>query len=41
MANFSEKVTNSAILGEKLANETNVSMDDINAQVTDTLYLLG
>ena len=34
MANFSEKVTNSAILGEKLANETNVSMDDINAQVT-------
>jgi methyl-accepting chemotaxis protein len=34
MANFSENVTSSATLGEKLANQTNVSMDEINAQVT-------
>ncbi|QKF78904.1 MULTISPECIES: methyl-accepting chemotaxis protein [Arcobacter] len=34
MANFSENVTASATHGEKLANQTNVSMDEINAQVT-------
>ena len=34
MANFSENLTTSATHGEKLANQTNVSMDEINAQVT-------
>ncbi|MCT7557419.1 methyl-accepting chemotaxis protein [Aliarcobacter butzleri] len=34
MANLSNDVKNSVILGEKLANQTNVSMDEINAQVT-------
>ena len=34
MANFSNNVTDSATHGEKLANQTNVSMDEINAQVT-------
>ncbi len=34
MANFSNNVTESATHGEKLANQTNVSMDEINAQVT-------
>ncbi|MGE4462727.1 MAG: methyl-accepting chemotaxis protein [Arcobacter sp.] len=34
MASFSENVTASATHGEKLANQTNVSMDEINAQVT-------
>ena len=34
MANFSSSVTQSALDGEKLANETNISMDEINAQVT-------
>ena len=34
MANFSSSVTQSALDGEKLANQTNVSMDEINAQVT-------
>ena len=34
MANLSSSVTKSASMGEKLANETNVSMDEINAQVT-------
>jgi len=34
MANFSSSVTKSALDGEKLANQTNVSMDEINAQVT-------
>ncbi|PUE63553.1 methyl-accepting chemotaxis protein [Arcobacter caeni] len=34
MANFSNNVTQSATHGEKLANQTNVSMDEINAQVT-------
>jgi methyl-accepting chemotaxis protein len=34
MANYSEKVTSSAIHGENLANQTNISMDEINAQVT-------
>jgi methyl-accepting chemotaxis protein len=34
MANFSSNVTDSATHGEKLANQTNVSMDEINAQVT-------
>ncbi|MBD3831029.1 MAG: chemotaxis protein, partial [Arcobacter sp.] len=34
MASFSENVTSSATLGEELANQTNVSMDEINAQVT-------
>ena len=34
MANFSKNVTSSATLGEELANQTNVSMDEINAQVT-------
>ena len=34
MAMLSNSVTNSASQGEKLANQTNVSMDEINAQVT-------
>ncbi len=34
MANFSNNVTESATHGEKLANQTNISMDEINAQVT-------
>ncbi|MEZ4694075.1 MAG: methyl-accepting chemotaxis protein [Aliarcobacter sp.] len=34
MASFSQNVTTSATHGEKLANQTNVSMDEINAQVT-------
>jgi methyl-accepting chemotaxis protein len=34
MASFSSSVTQSALDGEKLANETNISMDEINAQVT-------
>ncbi|MDD2886494.1 MAG: methyl-accepting chemotaxis protein [Aliarcobacter sp.] len=34
MASFSNNVTASATHGEKLANQTNVSMDEINAQVT-------
>ncbi|MFA7571286.1 MAG: methyl-accepting chemotaxis protein [Sulfurimonadaceae bacterium] len=34
MASFSSSVTQSAQDGEKLANQTNVSMDEINAQVT-------
>ena len=34
MASFSNNVTESATHGEKLANQTNVSMDEINAQVT-------
>jgi methyl-accepting chemotaxis protein len=34
MASFSNSVTQSAQDGEKLANQTNVSMDEINAQVT-------
>jgi methyl-accepting chemotaxis protein len=34
MASFSSNVTASATHGEKLANQTNVSMDEINAQVT-------
>ena len=33
MANYSNNVTQSALEGEKLANETNISMDDINQQV--------
>ena len=34
MANLSNDVKNSVILGEKLANQTNLSMDEINTQVT-------
>ncbi|QKF68558.1 MCP-domain signal transduction protein [Arcobacter venerupis] len=34
MASYSDKVTSSATHGEKLANQTNISMDEINAQVT-------
>ncbi|RBQ27925.1 methyl-accepting chemotaxis protein, partial [Aliarcobacter vitoriensis] len=34
MASFSKNVTQSASQGENLANQTNVSMDEINAQVT-------
>ena len=34
MANLSNDVKNSVILGEKLANQTNLSMDEINIQVT-------
>ena len=34
MAKFSDGVTTSASQGEKLANQTNISMDEINAQVT-------
>ena len=34
MASFSSNVTQSAQEGEKLANQTNISMDEINAQVT-------
>ena len=34
MASFSNNVTESATHGEKLANQTNISMDEINAQVT-------
>jgi methyl-accepting chemotaxis protein len=35
MANYSNNVTQSALEGEKLANRTNVSMDEINQQVLE------
>ncbi|KLD96022.1 methyl-accepting chemotaxis protein [Aliarcobacter butzleri] len=34
MATLSNDVKNSVVLGEKLANQTNLSMDEINTQVT-------
>ncbi|WP_419677855.1 methyl-accepting chemotaxis protein [Aliarcobacter lanthieri] len=41
MANFSKNVTNSANSGEELANQTNLSMDEINAQVAAISEAIG
>ncbi|QKF73525.1 MCP-domain signal transduction protein [Aliarcobacter faecis] len=41
MASYSKSVTTSATNGERLANQTNVSMDEINAQVTAINEAIG
>ncbi|MBL3519210.1 chemotaxis protein [Arcobacter lanthieri] len=41
MANFSKNVTDSANSGEELANQTNLSMDEINAQVAAISEAIG